>query len=186
MFAKNLQRITGRLFLSVIFSVCVLLTTVYPQIKKEQIMEKARTIYQKVERIQIDSTRAVPSIVRGILAHNVNLKDDRQARNFLQKSAELFKINNQTDDFRTLKVSTDKLGMTHLKLQQEYKEIPVWGSELVLHSSSSNELREISGRFVPNLDIGVNPAISSERALEIALNDLGPTEYRWLNPEQEK
>jgi len=143
----NFFRLIEQLSVTFILTALIFLIDVYPQVKNEQITEKAKSIYQKVERIQIDSTRAVPSVVRGILAQNINLKDDRHVRNFVQKSAELFRINNQTDDFKTIKVSSDELGMTHLKLQQQYKGIPVWGSELILHSSSSNEVREISGRF---------------------------------------
>jgi len=122
-------------------------------------MEKARSIYQKIERIVIDPQRAVPTTVRGILASNVNLNDDKQARSFLQKSADLFKINNQIDGFITKKVFTDEIGMTHLKLQQEYKGVLVWGSELILHSTSANQIREINGKFIPNLNIDINPSI---------------------------
>ncbi|MBU0558947.1 MAG: M4 family metallopeptidase, partial [Bacteroidetes bacterium] len=182
----NLFRLTERSIITFILSVFIFLNNVYPQVKNEQIMEKARSIYQKIERIVIDPQRAVPTTVRGILASNVNLNDDKQARSFLQKSADLFKINNQTDGFITKKVFTDEIGMTHLKLQQEYKGVLVWGSELILHSTSANQIREINGKFIPNLNIDINPSISSGGALEIALNNLGDAEYRWLNPEREK
>jgi thermolysin len=186
MFINHLFRLSGYFAVFIIFFSGIFFTELYSQSSNEQILKKANAIYQKVERISIDSTRQVPSIVRGVLARNVNLEDDRQVRKILENSSEIFKINNQNDDFKTIRISKDKLGMTHLKLQQEYKGIPVWGSELILHASSSGELKEINGRFKPNLNLNVSPAISSERALEIALADLGPAQYRWLNPEQEE
>ena len=117
MVTKNLFRSLESFTVFIIFFMCVSNNIIYSQVNNEQIMKKAKAIYQKVERISIDSTRQVPSIVRGILAYNVNLEDDRQVQNFLQKSKEVFKINNQTDDFKRTKISTDKLGTTHLKLQ---------------------------------------------------------------------
>lgn len=186
MILNYLFRLSEYFIAFLIFIFGLFFTNLYAQLNSEQIIEKAKTIYQKVDRISIDSTRQAPSMLRGILARNVNLEDDRQVRNILQNSSEIFKINNQSDDFKTIKISKDNLGMTHLKLQQEYKGIPVWGSQLILHASSSGDLREINGRFRPNLNIDVTPAISSERALKIALDELGPTQYRWLNTEQEE
>lgn len=171
---------------SILFFLCLLSVNGYAQVTREQVVEQARLTYPKVERIHIDSSRGVPLVVRGVLARNIDLRNGNQVQSFFQTSAEVFKINNQTDDFNTKEISTDELGMTHRTLQQEYKGVPVWGSVLKLHATSSNDLREMSGRFVPNLNIDVRASISSERALDIALDDLGPAEYRWQNPAREQ
>lgn len=179
---RMVNRLLTVLVLAFLFSV----PTFSQEVNQQEIKEKARSIYPKIENIEIDTNQTVPSIIRGILANNINLRNDNEVKNFLQKSSGLFKIDFSVDDFKTEKISTDQLGMTHLRLQQKYKGVPVWGSEFILHSNALNQLREISGRFVPDLNIDVAASISSERALQIALDDLGPAEYRWLNLQQEK
>ena len=155
-------------------------------IQTDSVLQKAKALYQSVERLEINPKSGVPQSVRGILARGVTVSDLMQSKQFLHNSKSLFRINVSADDFTMKKTSKDELNMTHAKLQQTYKSIPVWGSELVLHSDFSNTVVEVNGRFTPDLNIDIRAGITSENALNIALTDLGPAEYRWQNPDQEK
>jgi Zn-dependent metalloprotease len=150
------------------------------------LLQKAKTLYQSIEHFDINNNNGTPRAMRGTLAINVNISDLTQAKQFLQNSKSLFRINNATDDFTMRKVSRDKLNMTHARFQQTYKGVPVWGSELILHSDVSNTVTAVNGRFTPDLNLDVTPSILSDNAMGIALTDLGPADYRWQKEEQEK
>ena len=114
------------------------------------------------------------------------MSDVSQAKQFLKSSKTLFKINESTDDFTMKKSFKDNQNMTHTKLQQTYKGVSVFGSELILHGDATNTVVEVNGRFTPALSLDVTPSVTSDGALNIALADLGAAEYRWQNAEQEK
>jgi thermolysin len=176
--------LAGYLLKSFVISI-LLLQTFYPQDSKN-LREIAEKKYSKIEHLVASSRFDIPVSVRGILAQNVDLNKKAEVDKFIELSSELFKIAPANDKFEVIKLKKDEIGMTHLKLQHLYKNIPVWGSELILHSNASNEIIEVNGQFTPGLSIDVTPAISSQSALEIALKDLGEAEYRWQNMEQEE
>ena len=149
-------------------------------------LQKARGLYQTIERFDIDANNGTPRSIRGKLAKNVNLNDPAQIKQFMHNSKSIFRFNETSDDFATRKIFKDELNMTHAKLYQTYKGVPVFGSEINVHSDASNAIIEVNGKFTPDLDIDVIQSVTSESALNIALTDLGPAEYRWQNAEQEK
>ena len=149
-------------------------------------LQKAKTLYQSIERMDVNTHNGTPRSIRGTLAKNINLSDVSQAKQFLKSSKTLFKINESTDDFTMKKSFKDNQNMTHTKLQQTYKGVSVFGSELILHGDATNTVVEVNGRFTPALSLDVTPSVTSDGALNIALADLGAAEYRWQNAEQEK
>jgi len=151
-----------------------------------RIKDAAARAFLSVERFEIDENKNVPYSVRGRLAVDVNLSDVSEVRQILKKSSAVFRIDTTTDDFLQKQITRDDLGMTHARVQQTYKGIPVYGGELILHSDAANTLKEINGKFVPGLNLDVSAWISGEQALQTALQDLRPATYRWLNSEQER
>jgi len=176
--------LAGYLLKSFVISI-LLLQAFYPQDNKN-LREVAEKKYHKIENLVSSSRFDIPVSVRGILSQNVDLNKKTEVDKFIELSSELFKIAPANDKFETVKLKKDELGMTHLKLQHRYKNVPVWGSELILHSNAGNEIVEVNGQFTPGLSIDVTPAISSQSALEIALKDLGEAKYRWQNMGQEE
>ena len=154
--------------------------------KVDGVLQKAKALYQSIERFDINANDGTPRSIRGILAKNVNLNDPTQIKQFMRNSKSIYRINETSDDFVTRKVFKDELNMTHAKLYQTYKGIPVFGSEINMHSDASNTIIEVNGKFTPDLNLDVIPIVTSENALNIALADLGPAEYRWQNDAQEK
>ena len=155
-------------------------------VQTDSLIQKAKSLYQSIERFDVNSSNGTPRSIRGILAKNVNLNDAVQVKQFLHNSKSMFRINETSDNFATKKVIKDELNITHVKLGQTYKGVPVFGSELIVHSNASNTIIEVNGRFTPDLNIDVTPGITSQNALNIGLADLGPAEYRWQNKEEEK
>ncbi|MDF1695576.1 MAG: M4 family metallopeptidase [Saprospiraceae bacterium] len=97
---------------------------------------------------------------------------ESKAFNFLENAKGLMKINNPSQEFRVVKIDTDDLGMTHVKLQQVIHGIPVYGSEVIYHTTKDASI--LNGRYTstPSLDSYV-PSIEKQNAEEIAVTDIG-------------
>ena len=63
-------------------------------------------------------------------------------------------------------------GRVHERLQQMYKGLPVFGSQLV-RQMNGRSIVSLSGRLYDNITLDVTPQISAERAAEAAIADSG-------------
>ncbi len=87
---------------------------------------------------------------------------------FLQDHYGLFQIKDPTMELQLIRSKTDELGMTHLRFQQKYKDLPVWGCELIVHFCKDGSISSINGRYQPSFTISLTPALSSEAAINRA------------------
>lgn len=126
-----------------------------------------------------------PFAIKGQLMKNVSLQQGADAQ-VLAKVATVFGVDDPKNNFRTLKVSTDALQMTHAKVAQTYKGIDVFGGELILHTDRNGTLTEVNGRAIPNLNVNATASISADRALQLALAEIGNVPYRWLDADAEQ
>ena len=62
---------------------------------------------------------------------------------------------------------TDSLGMTHVKLNQFYQGIPVFGAQVVVHMNHQG-IVAVNGDFVPLISIGTTPYVTESVATEAA------------------
>jgi len=85
------------------------------------------------------------------------------------------------DEFRKLKSEVSLQGRVHEKFQHTYKGLDVIGSQYVLHSLDGRVLNG-NGHVHPHIDLEVVPKLSSESALEIAMEDMGSEVYNWQVP----
>ncbi len=61
----------------------------------------------------------------------------------------------------------DDLGMTHVRYQQWYRGIPVYGTEVIVHIDRNHEVSSVNGKMVPG--IAINTRARIQRALAQAL-----------------
>ncbi|MBD3384619.1 T9SS type A sorting domain-containing protein [candidate division KSB1 bacterium] len=86
-------------------------------------------------------------------------------RAFIDRAKLYWNLKHEDDRLVPYESRTDKTGMTHVRLQQLYANLPVYGHELYLHIDTHNRLRCINGRVDPiDHRIDVNPAITAEEA----------------------
>jgi len=96
------------------------------------------------------------------------------AISFISSKKEIFKLDNPNEELILTEEKVDDFNMKHLVFEQEYKGIPIWGQEMVVHSDSKGEIYSINARYSETplgIDINEN-SISSEKALSIAENNL--------------
>ena len=56
------------------------------------------------------------------------------ASSFLSEVKTTLRIQDPAQELEMLNMETDEIGMTHIQMQQKYKNIPVYGGEIWLHS----------------------------------------------------
>ncbi|HVH44403.1 MAG TPA: hypothetical protein VM925_18750, partial [Labilithrix sp.] len=84
---------------------------------------------------------------------------------FLRRFEEVFGVVDPSARFRPTRELRDDLGMTHLRLQQVERGVPVDGAELMAHYDANGALRTIDSTYVANLErLDVTPTLSAAEA----------------------
>ena len=81
---------------------------------------------------------------------NLDLRSLQMAsRDFLQSQASMLMLKNPADELQLIACDQDDLGETHLRYQQVYQGIKVWGADLYLHYNAAGEPKILNGRYAP-------------------------------------
>jgi Zn-dependent metalloprotease len=95
------------------------------------------------------------------------------ARGFLDQNRALFGIKSAADELRLLRIEPDEqLHYAHVRLDQVYHGIPVFGRQLVVHIDPQGRVASVNGHFVPGIEAPTKPSIGAEQAEGVALRDL--------------
>jgi hypothetical protein len=70
------------------------------------------------------------------------------------------------------RTQTDRLGYTHVRLEQRYKDIPVVGGELIVHRNKQDITYQINGKYMEDITVSVEPGIEAQTALQVGLREL--------------
>ncbi len=82
-------------------------------------------------------------------------------------------LHDPATELRTLSVNTDEIGATHVRMAQNYKGIPVWGSEIYIHTDARGDVYAINGAYQPTpAAVSITPALSGKDAIARAIADL--------------
>lgn len=124
-----------------------------------------------VRRVVNDPHTGIPISIRtqtGLAQRSV-AKSISGARAFtdtyLSKVQDLLPLKDAKQEFDISDFHIDELGFSHVKLQQVFKGLPVWGSEAIIHVSPKGE-ELLNGRFTytPQLP-SLQPKLSAEQAI---------------------
>jgi len=153
-----------------------------------------RKLYRTIEgdvEIHWDKKNLIPIFVSGKnlksltpSSNGVNLTWDALdslTLTFLQENQTLVRIDNPKEEFKTVSHVEDELGMKHIRYQQIYKGIEVWGCEIYMHLNGDNTLRSFNGRYLPTASdlINVKPAIGVDQAIQTAKDHLSSPRVVW-------
>jgi Zn-dependent metalloprotease len=95
------------------------------------------------------------------------------ARGFLDQYRALFGLRSAVDELQLLRLEPDKqLGYSHVRLDQLYEGLPVFGRQLVVHMDADERIVAVNGHFQPAIELATEPAISAGQAMDTALANL--------------
>ena len=103
---------------------------------------------------------------------------------FLNQFKASLQINEVAKEFSFVSKNTDDLGFQHIRVRQEYKGVPIYGGELIIHGKG-NEMDRINGISFPTpKELNVNASIAEMNAETIVINDLkSKNKYKEISPE---
>ncbi len=119
----------------------------------------------------------------------LNINDNQSVKivayEYLDALKQQLCINKPSDEFVLENINTDKLGITHIKMQQTFKNIPVYGSEIILHAKDG-AINLFNGSYYPTPKLeNIIPSITNNQAIEIAIQNVKTlTTYKELNANQ--
>ena len=90
----------------------------------------------------------------------------------------------ESDNFKLIKTENDEIGFVHYRYQQIYNDIPVFGSEYLLHEKS-DKLYSANGTFY-KIALNISPSVSKESAIQAAIQSVGAEKYLWDNAAEEQ
>ena len=111
---------------------------------------------------------------RQSLSLSASASEAQVAVSFVDRYKGLFQLDSPTEELVPVGTTSDKLGMKHVRLQQAYGGIPIWGHEIIAHLVPSGSVYAVSARYCPtprNLDLTAN-RISADEAISVAKSDL--------------
>jgi len=83
-----------------------------------------------------------------------------------------------TNDFKVKNKYTDQLGLTTVRVQQYYNNVPVFGSDQIVNIAEDGVVKSFIGKVAKledKLSKNMNDKVSKKEAVELAKNDLGFT-----------
>lgn len=86
------------------------------------------------------------------------------ANGFLAEYGQYFGLDNPAAELTAVQQTTDAEGMQHLRYNQTYQDIPVYGAQLTVHLRPDLSVASVNGQMVPSIDVAVTPVLSAEEA----------------------
>jgi bacillolysin len=121
---------------------------------------KERVVYRDVWR--------TPEIVSGQIATESGRAPLQAAYDFFASRSESYHIDNPESELELIKDRTDQLGFHHLRFQQRFDGLDIWGCQTIVHFSAEGKVYLVAGQSVPTPQISTIPDRSSEEAAQIA------------------
>ncbi len=137
-------------------------------------------------KVKVSSDSGTPAFLAGKLSSKSKASAQKVLFDYVNSHKSIFKLGNSTaeDSFSIVESTKEANGNTVLRLQQEYKGVPIWGYTQVAHINKNGELTVVSGEVAPEMDkqskLTGAKQISGKKAVGIATAALG------LKPEFEK
>jgi Zn-dependent metalloprotease len=88
----------------------------------------------------------------------------RASLGYLQAQASDWGIRNAAEEFRLRGVVRDNLGQTHVRLDQIYQGVPVFGRQLIVHLDQAGTPQSATGTYLAGINVSTKPVISSQDA----------------------
>ena len=102
----------------------------------------------------------------GTSAQALNATPAAAVGTFLSRYQKFLGMFNATNELVVKNSSVGRLGMTHVRLRQVHRGIPVFGAEVRLHFfAGSSRIRALSSSFIPYLAVRKEPALDSDAAI---------------------
>ena len=77
--------------------------------------------------------------------------------------------------FRLQGLQTDETGARHVRLQQLFRGLKVWGGQVITHTDAQGRESPMTNALVPDIQVDTSPNLTPAEALAVAHQGLSPT-----------
>ena len=98
--------------------------------------------------------------------------------NIFVSNKEAFNLS-EDDNMRLFKESLNSSGFKHLKFQQYYKGLKVYGYQYLIHVNKQGELHSANGQILHDISINTIPSLSKEEAVIMTLPKIDVGQHNW-------
>ncbi|RJQ48024.1 MAG: hypothetical protein C4534_00090 [Gaiellales bacterium] len=123
--------------------------------------------------VRFDADTGVPAFLTGDIEIAGGGTPEDKAFAFLDANTALYGGIDPKAELVAASAETDPLGMTHVRLDQIHQGVPVYGADLAVHFTAAGAIAAANGRFVPGIDVSVDPVVDENTAATAALEAFG-------------
>ncbi|MFK7934281.1 MAG: M4 family metallopeptidase [Saprospiraceae bacterium] len=120
-----------------------------------------------------------PIFISGTLEDKANLSEIpttktawiAKGHDYLVAVGGLMEVKNPQAEFTPILVETDELGQTHIKYQQQYNGVEIYGAEVIVHTDEA-VVTKVNGRYYPTPALEMTANLSAQQVLASAKSEL--------------
>ncbi len=86
----------------------------------------------------------------------------------MENLSKIYGVKNAADEFRGKSEDTDSLGYQHIRLDQTFRGLSVFGGGVTVHFNQELKAYQVSGTYIPDIEISLVPKINGELATKLA------------------
>ncbi len=132
----------------------------------------------------VQSKGKIPILIEGNVQMSNSLTLEQKAFAYMEAAKRLMYIQNPSKEFVFLSQQTDNLGFTHLKFQQTWKGLIVFGAQVITHTDKNNNMVSLNGSFYESCNLkNISPRTTKEDVFTRVKKDLSAKgiKYKDLN-----
>jgi len=101
--------------------------------------------------------------------------DESKALEYLSEAGPILGLKDPESQFALIRTEQDEIGMVHIKMYQHFNNIPVYGTEIVMHGDKDG-IHFLNGHYeILHYQGSTTPALETAEAMNFVYEDLGPS-----------
>ncbi|MCI0398502.1 MAG: M4 family metallopeptidase [Chloroflexi bacterium] len=100
-----------------------------------------------------------------LAADNVAAPPEARALAFLESYGLLLGVVNPAAELQAKETLQDELGTTHVRLDQVYQAVPVFGTQVIVHMNGRG-ITGANGFFIPGIALDTTPTLAADQAVQ--------------------
>ena len=137
----------------------------------------------------LTANNGLPTMIQGAMSISSSREMSlaTRATQYLEVVKNAMNIKNPAEEFDVTRVETDDLGQSHVRMQQKFGGLPVWGGEVIVHERNG-AISMMNGVYFPTPSVlELDPSIEKTIAENAVKTDLSSkTTFKVLNEASKK
>jgi Zn-dependent metalloprotease len=138
--------------------------------------KKGEGISEKRLKIRWTRRSGIRGMTKAIPSEPASGAPEEVATKFLSQNRQLLGIEREVGELKVAEFIESK-GISHIRFQQVYQGLPVYGAEISVHVDNANQVQVVNGEYLTDLtlprSIREKGPITKVQAIETAIHDLG-------------